>query len=676
MDRPLGSAAQAESISSPTEARHIGQTYPVPVARRLRVYAFDPQSSISIDSAGYNVATIELPWEQPYEEKLQPGPVNDYLEIIDFDPVSGQLYEPVDLNNASVLARDGLDPSEGDPRFHQQMVFAVAMKTIRSFERALGRRIFWRPVWNPRKDNGRDKEGKQRRSGGYDPVMRLRVYPHALREANAYYSREKQALLFGYFPTNKRDSAADWVFTSLSHDIIAHETTHAILDGLHRRYAEPTSVDSLAFHEAFGDIVALLSHFTLGEAVREHILRNSGNLTQRSLLSGLARQFGNAQGRHGALREAIDRIDPADDRIDEQTLADAEEPHDRGAILVAAVFEAFQTIYRQRTADLMRIAGMPGTGTVNGAMNPDLATRLAREASKSADHVLRMCLRALDYLPPIDVRFGEFLRAIITADSDIIPNDRFNYRLAMIEAFRKRGIMPEGAMSLAPDSLRWEPPEENLGLDGSFPTINKEWIANREESFDAMENNRRLVHSWMIKSDENDLKWQRVCGVLFKSDSLSKWERQSENTVKNWPKNLEGGSYTDDPKDIDFKVEIHSVRTTLRIGPDGEAERQLIIEVMQRRRGFLVDERQEKQDQGESIEREDFIFRGGATLIFDLRTKKLRYAIRKSVANSKRLTEQREFLADNPQFCVRSYYSDQPIADGLREPFAFVHREA
>ena len=31
-------------------------------------------------------------------------------------------------------------------------------------------------------------------------MQRLRIYPHALREANAYYSPTKKALLFGYFP--------------------------------------------------------------------------------------------------------------------------------------------------------------------------------------------------------------------------------------------------------------------------------------------------------------------------------------------------------------------------------------------------------------------------------------------------------------------------------------------
>ncbi len=67
-----------------------------------------------------------------------------------------------------------------------------------------------------------------------------------------------------------------------------------------------------------------------------------------------------------------------------------------------------------------------------------------------------MPARALDYLPPVDVRFGEFLRAIVTADTDLVPYDPYGYRIAMIEAFRRRGIVPDGCLSLAPDSLLWE----------------------------------------------------------------------------------------------------------------------------------------------------------------------------------------------------------------------------
>ena len=89
----------------------------------------------------------------------------------------------------SLLAQDGLPPSESNPQFHQQMVYAVAMRTIRSFEQALGRLALWRS----------DRHGADGQTTGEQYVQRLRLYPHALREANAFYSPDKKAVLFGYF---------------------------------------------------------------------------------------------------------------------------------------------------------------------------------------------------------------------------------------------------------------------------------------------------------------------------------------------------------------------------------------------------------------------------------------------------------------------------------------------
>ena len=43
--------------------------------------------------------------------------------------------------------------------------------------------------------------------------------------------------------------------------------------------------------------------------------------------------------------------------------------------------------------------------------------RIAAEAAATAQSTLTMCIRAFDYLPPVDVTFGDFLRALVTADT-------------------------------------------------------------------------------------------------------------------------------------------------------------------------------------------------------------------------------------------------------------------
>src|SRR5205085_7300279 len=90
-----------------------------------------------------------------------------------------------------------------------------------------------------------------------------------------------------------------------------------------------------------------------------------------------------------------------------------------------------------------------------GSISRYLAVRLAREVEEIAEHLLHICIRALDYCPPVDITFGDYLRALITADVDIAPEDEVGYRVALIEAFRARGIFPAGIQTLSVERLRW-----------------------------------------------------------------------------------------------------------------------------------------------------------------------------------------------------------------------------
>lgn len=135
------------SSPAPVETAAIKRKQLVPQIpkRRLRVYALDPSLAKMFDCVAVNETVLSIPWDDcpATDHPLAPGPVGEYLEVVDVDPASDRVYGPVDLNDKALLAQDGWPPSEGNPKFHQQMVYAVAMTTNGHFERALGRRALW-----------------------------------------------------------------------------------------------------------------------------------------------------------------------------------------------------------------------------------------------------------------------------------------------------------------------------------------------------------------------------------------------------------------------------------------------------------------------------------------------------------------------------------------------------
>lgn len=636
-----------------------------PPHRRLRAYAFDPSLARSMETAVMNEITLGVPWETDAghpTRPLPPGPVGEYVEVIDFDPASGCFYDPIDLDDRHLLATDGVAPSEGDPRFHQQMVYGVAMNVIDHFERALGRKALWAPRLV------RDEEG---RVVDEQYVQRLRIYPHALREANAYYSPDKKALLFGYFPAQTDDPKVlpgGIVFSCLSHDVVAHEVTHALLDGLHPRFVEASNVDVLAFHEAFADIVALFQHFSHAEVLRHEIANSRGDLASGTLLGQLAQQFGRAIGNYGALRDAIGEVDPETKKWrpkvpDVHDLEATQEPHARGAILVAAVFDAFLAIYNRRTADLLRIATQ-GTGILEpGAIHPDLVDRLASEAAKVSSHLLRMCVRALDYCPPVDMTFGDYLRALITADVDMVPDDRYNYRLAVIEAFQRRGIYPRDVRNLSVESLVWRPPRGGgidlkplFDPDWEGPKVVPEWrpTQDRRALWEKMNHNAYVVWRWLTRHCSTD--YAEEIGLALSVDAPGSFYRKN-------------GVPT---------AEVHSVRVARRSTPRGDQVTDLVVEILQRRRGYL-DEREQRDvdariDVPDDEPDGDFKFRGGCTLLIDPDTYRVRYAITKHILSEGRLRRQREFCGGENPALRATYFGDPERQAGQREPFALLHR--
>lgn len=665
LDAPPAPAAipkttSAIAVSPPAAAKAPPPAdYPTPPHRRLRVFSFDPLLATDLDTLDISTITVKVPWEEPTA-----GPVGEYLEVVDRDPSSDRFYRPVDLRDPRLAATDGLAPSEADPRFHQQMCYAVGMQTIAAFEKALGRKALWAPRF-PRDESGQVVF----LSADERYVPRLRIYPHALREANAYYDPDKHALLFGYFPSREQPGGSTppggTVFTCLSFDVIAHETTHALLHGLHRYYLNGSNPDVFAFHEAFADIVALLQHFSHPEVLAQQIASARGDFDNTDQLGRMARQFGEALGGHrGALREYVGRTP------DPLLYRNTPEAHDRGAILVAAVFRAFVLIYKSRVKDLLRLAS-GGTGVLPaGDLHPDLVNRLAGEAAKTAEHLLTMCVRALDYVPPVDVTFGEYLRALVTADYELVRDDDRRYRAAVIGAFRDWGIYPAGVTVLDETALRWRPPEvgamdtlrdvlRTLELDAA------DHERTRQEQFRRMMKNALTFRRWI---DEN--------AAAMKDGGASLGLVVGTDELQGIPRNKDGRP----------RFEVHSVRRCLRVGPHGQERASVVAELVQRRAGYFDEAVQQAVDAGEwrlpfdtrpAVKKRkaapppDFWFRGGGTLVIDPATGEVQYCVRKSVRSDSRLARQREFERTGSLPSLAATY----FGDDFRPAFALLHAD-
>jgi hypothetical protein len=672
-----------------------------PTFRKLRGYAFDPSLSNRLETYIINEITYDVAWENV--ETKNGCLTGEYLEIIDYDPSADTFYKMIDLNDQHILAKNGLDPSESNPMFHQQMVYAVAMTTIKNFENALGRKV----IWSPRRldYNGRDKKKYE------EYVDKLRIYPHALREANAYYSPQKKALLFGYFYSNPGDDndqmPGSLVFTCLSHDIIAHEITHAILDGMQIHYNDATNPDVLAFHEAFADIVALFQHFSFPEVLVHQIARTRGDLASQNLLGELAHQFGRAIGSYGSLRDAIGRIDPETKKWepiepDPMDYKEIMEPHQRGSILVAAVFDAFISVYKRRVSDLFRIAS-GGTGVLpKGELHPDLVNRLAKEASKTSGIILDMCIRAIDYCPPVDITFGDYLQAIITSDHDLVKNDQEAFRLAFIEAFRRRGIFPEGIKSLSVESLRL--PQVTLSQKGgTLMGIIAEFLrdyafeigyrTNREDIYRIT---KMFITGIYSEEDNIELGTTKVLGLHSRiGEKFENREDFINISGLALVRGMENYGVSQSPTHDGPSYQVKNLRLVSRVGPGNNKINQVVFSITQSA-GVVIENGKMvnffSPGRGGSIpkryEETGFIFNAGCTFILELATTRLRYAIPKKLLvpsesekgcyklNDKAIERQWNYM--NEAFSDHSNefqrYFSPGMNQSLLEPFALLHQ--
>jgi hypothetical protein len=555
-----------------------------PVSRPLRIFALDPSASRLLG----NVAEVRVPYEP-----LEPGPVGRLFAVEGSDASGKPARLPLDLESPAMMLAAGMEPTQSHPQFHMQMAYAVCSTVYQRFRESLGRTVAW----------GFDTNGDDEAD---DRPLRLTIRPFYARERNAYYDREAGALLFGYYPADEdaagRNLPGGFVFTSLSHDIVAHECTHALLDGLRAHFTIATNPDVPAFHEGFADIVAVLQRFSHAEVVRRILAESRGALDVPAL-TAIGVQVGETSGVLGPIRLVSDVTHKEEEP---RPYSDYTEEHDRGRVLAAAIYEAFTRIFdRKKQRYLLLATGGTGVRRPDAELPPallDLYVTLAREL---AGQFLNMCIRALDYCPPVDVRFGDYLRAVITADYGLVPEDPHGYREAWIDAFRRRRIYPQHVTNLGEDSLLWSAPDLTVppvpGL--SFAELAFDGDPSRPPRREELR--RQATEVGRLVTDP---RYRELFGLLDPRDPDC---RAAVTTI--------------DPPTVE------SVRATRRVGPNGEVVFDTVAEITQRVVRVPEGRRQALE------------MYGGATVLFDP-TGGVRYVIRKRLLNDEREAEQADFV--------------------------------
>jgi hypothetical protein len=545
-----------------------------PLYRPLNVLTSDPAAS-RLEGA---VALINVPYEP-----LEPGPEGQFFKVNSDDPQQDARYHKADLDEPHALMRGGFTASASEPRFHQQMVYAVCSSVYATFRNALGRHVAW----------GFNRVG--------DPT-RLELRPFAFKGINAWYDKEEGTLSFGYDVAPATTSAnrtlpGGYVFTCLSHDVVTHEVTHALLDGLRSHFSIPDGPDVAAFHEGFADLVAIFQRLSYRELVNTAIRKARGRLQQAPLLTDLARQLGQVLEQESALRSALSKGPP--DQYDKEA-----EAHQLGGILLGAVFEAYLTIFERKTAPYLRLASNGSGICPPGELPTDLVDILAHSASSLAGHFLSLIIRAIDYCPPVDMNLGDFLRALITADYDLVPDDPWAYREALIDAFSRRNIYPHHVATLAEDALLWRPPRRTM------PAVTELDFAH-------------LIFDGDPACAASSLELTRQARVL--GEFATRPEHLHEFGLLSGSAAHALGAHADLPT-------VQSIRSARRVGPDGQICFNLVAEITQSVTILAT------------ATASAYMLVGGSTVILGPEGE-IRYVISKSAAGSGRARRSREFMA-------------------------------
>ena len=326
-------------------------------------------------------------------DDIQAGLINSRIQIIsDTIPIA----EPDEEGNYLYW--------KDTPQFDQVSAIYYATLTLRMWERYAHRTIPWA-----------------------FPHPRLLINPHIGEMANAFYNEQERLLGFHNFKVRNGDTNS----TAQSADIVAHETAHAVLDGIRDLYNESFGLGARAFHESFGDITAMLIALHDDSLVRRMLEWTQGDLRMSNFVTEVAEhltdELANSeylQEHTVYLRNAFNMLKsvPFDDMeydVEAPLITLSRQEHNYSRLFTGAIYDIFAAVYERFLEK-----------------QPSNYVAIYR----ARDVIGQLVMLAVELAPIGEMDFGDMARAMLTAD-DIAYHG--NYSDLIKSAFVERDILSD-----------------------------------------------------------------------------------------------------------------------------------------------------------------------------------------------------------------------------------------
>jgi len=258
---------------------------------------------------------------------------------------------------------------------------------------------------------------------------------------DARYVREAHRIYFGFSPGT--DGKGQATYLSLSREAVAHETAHAIVDGINPHLYNTGNPHARALHESLADLTALLMTLKSNTLMDYVMGLSSGSLDGENAFSQFAENIGHllSDGKRKTLRSFFNNeelTDPIGGGV-----------YQASTVLSGSIWDVIRKHHAPYRNELARTV-------YKDKPNPQYSAS-GRPLADLARRLRTLFYRALDYLPGGEITLADYGRALILVDR-IQFGENTEIAKSLEEAFLRRKIFKYPMPSTTDDNPANYPP--------------------------------------------------------------------------------------------------------------------------------------------------------------------------------------------------------------------------